>query len=199
MFGRVIYPQHNLTTYYPLVNHTANVNYSNVTSSSKTFTIYTYNGLVNNTGATSDKTFTGYRWHVTSYTRNLAATDQIFNGLITFDSNFLESDLEEGYNGSTYVSNPNPYLVVLIGIDSTGSNSKPDKFLYITGSSTTWGSRIAQTSFNFNGVSTTKKLRWSLDAFGNSVNVKKIWLFVGYKDDTRGKQLWMKDILSTHP
>ena len=31
-----------------------------------------------------------------------SATDQIFNGLITFDSNFLESDLEEGYIDETY-------------------------------------------------------------------------------------------------
>jgi hypothetical protein len=204
IFGRVIYPQTNFTEYFPVVNHGSAVNYLNTASASRTFDIYTEGGLStsNPSGGGGDfltNNFSAYRWHVTSYTKNSVGTDQIFNGLLTFNSNFSETDIEEGYDGNAYIVNPNPYLVILVGVDSTGNNTTPDKFVYVTGNAATWGARIQQPTYNFNGSSATKQIRWSLGQWGSSITVTKIWLFVGYTGDARGKQLWMSDISATFP
>ena len=87
----------------------------------------------------------------------------------------------------------------MIGVDSTGANLKPDKFAYISGSSIAWGARVLEPTFNFNGPSTGKQLRWSIGQWGSTLTCRKVWLFVGYKNDTRGKQLWMTDINLSFP
>ena len=205
IFGRVIYPQTNFTQYFPLVNKTATVDYSSVVASTKSFNIYTSLGLSTTDagaggGGYTTTTFTDFRWHVTSYSKDVNATSTFTNALFTFNSNFVELDLERAYNSNgTYTLNPSPSLVILIGVDSTTANSKPDKFAYISGSSITWGSRILEPTFNFNGTSTTKQLRWSLGQWGSTIDCKKVWLFIGYKNDTRGKQLWMTDINLSFP
>ena len=201
IFGRVIYPQTNFTEYFPFINYSSSVNYLNVASASRTFNIYTAAGLATSQagsggGAYTATTFNAYRWHVSSYTKDSGGTEQIFNGIITFSSNFAETDIEQGYDGNLYISNPNPYLVILIGVDSTGSNAAPDRFLYVTGDTATWGARISQATYNFNG--STKQINWFLDQWGNSITVTKVWLFVGYSAPNpgypRGTQLWMSDI-----
>jgi hypothetical protein len=80
-------------------------------------------------------------------------------------------------------------LVILVGIDSSGSNSKPDKFLFVSGDPATYETR--QTHSN-NLDSSPKQIKWSKGTIG--VTVYRIWLFVGYKNTTRGKNLYMSDI-----
>ena len=200
IFGRVIYPQTDFTQYFPLVNKSASIDYSSVVASTKSFNIYTALGLSTTDigaggGQSTTTQFTDFRWHVTSHSKDANATVTFTNGFFTFNANFAELDLERAYNSNgTYTINPNPYLVILIGVDSTGANSKPDKFAYISGSSVTWGARMLESTFNFNGSSNDKKLRWTIGQWGTQINCKKVWLFVGYKNDVRGKQLWMTDI-----
>ena len=200
IFGRVIYPQTNFTQYFPLVNKSASIDYSSVVASTKSFDIYTALGLSTTDigaggGQFTTTQFTDFRWHVTSYSKDALEGVTFTNGFFTFNANFAELDLERAYNSNgTYTINPNPYLVILIGVDSTSANSKPDKFAYISGSSITWGARMLESTFNFNGSSNDKKLRWTIGQWGTQINCKKVWLFVGYKNDARGKQLWMTDI-----
>ena len=200
IFGRVIYPQTNFTQYFPLVNKSASIDYSSVVASTKSFDIYTALGLSTTDigaggGQFTTTQFTDFRWHVTSYSKDALEDVTFTNGFFTFNANFAELDLERAYNSNgTYTINPNPYLVILIGFDSTSANSKPDKFAYISGSSITWGARMLESTFNFNGSSNDKKLRWTIGQWGTQINCKKVWLFVGYKNDARGKQLWMTDI-----
>jgi hypothetical protein len=153
-------------------------------------------------GGYTTTSFVDYRWHVTSYLKesyDILTSGTFTNALFTFNANFEESDLARGYSGGVYTTNPNPYLVILIGIDSTGSNLKPDKFAYLSGSSITWGARVLEPTFNFNGASNDKKLRWSIGQWGSTLTCRKVWLFVGYKNDARGKQLWMTDINLSFP
>jgi hypothetical protein len=205
IFGRVIYPQTNFTEYFPLVNKTATIDYSSVVASTKSFDIYTSTGLGTTDpgaggGSYINTTFTDFRWHVTSYSKDAGATSTFTNALFSFNANFVELDLDRAYNSNgTYTSNPSPSLVILMGVDATGNNSAPNKFAYISGSSIAWGSRMLEPTFNFNGGSTTKKLRWSIGQWGSTINCRKVWLFVGYKNDVRGKQLWMTDINLSFP
>ena len=207
IFGRVIYPQTNFTNYFPFVNLSAAVDYSSLSGVTKSFDIYTKLGLsTTNVGAGgggyTTTTFADFRWHVTSYLKDsydITTSGTFTNALFTFNANFAESDLDRGYSGGVYTVNPNPYLVILIGIDSTGANLKPDKFAYISGSSLSWGARVLEPTFNFNGLSNEKKLRWSIGQWGSTLTCRKVWLFVGYKNDARGKQLWMTDINLSFP
>jgi hypothetical protein len=205
IFGRIIYPQTNFTEYFPLVNKSASIDYSTAVASTKSFDIYTSLGLsTTDTGAGgggyTTTSFTDFRWHVTSYSKDVGESTTFTNALFTFNANFAELDLDRAYNSNgTYTLNPSPSLVIMIGVDSTGANSKPDKFAYISGSSLTWGARVLEPTFNFNGVSTTKQLRWSIGQWGSTLTCRKVWLFVGYKNDTRGKQLWMTDINLSFP
>jgi hypothetical protein len=201
-FGRVIYPQTNFTEYFPFVNLSASVDYSALSGVTKTFNIYTSTGLgTTNVGAGgggyTNTTFTDFRWHVTAYDNG---GPNFVNGLFTFNANFRELDMERAYNSNgTYTTNGTPELVILLGVDSTQSNSAPDRFAYLSGSSITWGARQSEATYNFNGSSTGKQLRWSLGQWGSTINCAKVWLFVGYRNVARGKQLWMSDISLTFP
>ena len=196
IFGRVIYPQHNFTNYFPLVNKSANINYSGLMGVSKSFNIYTYDGLVNGTGAfTTESLSYSYRWHVTTYSKTLAADVSFTNGIFTFWSNFEEADLHRAYpnTGSDYIGTGD--LAILVGIDSTGYNITPDKFMFVTGQSSTYGARVSPGTYNFNATSPSniKKLQWSIGTL--PVNVSRVWLFVGYKENSpRAKNLWMTNI-----
>jgi len=196
IFGRVIYPQHDFTSYFPLVNQTASIDYTSILGVSKNFDIYTYDGLVNGTGATTTENLSyNYRWHVTSYSKTIAADVSFTSGIFTFWSNFEESDLHWAYPtiGSDYAGSGQ--LAILVGIDSTGNNLAPDKFMFITGQSSTYGARVSPGTYNFNATSpsSVKKLQWSIGTL--AVNVRKVWLFVGYKENSsRAKNLWMTNI-----
>lgn len=198
IFGRVIYPQSDFTTYMPKANWARLCNYSTCTGASKTFTVYTKGAVDGSTpGATLAVPINGYRWHVTSYSKSADLSNSVNNGVFQFSgSNFLESMLEcpLGYPLSPSNLAGTGDLAILIGIDSTGNNTTPDRFLYISGDQALYGGRNDSITNTLNGNS---RIGWTKDAV--SVTVRKLWLFVGFKHNatanTGGKSLRMSDIL----
>lgn len=194
IFGRVIYPQHNFTTYMPKANWGRLCNYTTCSGVNKTFTVYT-KGAVDGTApnTTTSVSINDYRWHVTSYSKSADLSNSVNNGVFQFDgSNFTESILEcpLGNIGSTGTGD----LAILIGIDSSGSNLTPDKFLYISGDQSLYGGRNNSISYS---LDLNSKIGWALGQV--SVSVRKVWLFVGFKhnatENIGGKSLRMSDIL----
>ena len=185
IFGRIIFPQTNFTLFSPVINTSSSVNYSALSGSNKTYNVYTN---INNPGATTAVTFTDYRWHVTSYGAVATYLDAIPNGIFTFTSgttNFTEADL--AYSATTGSSGTND-LVILVGIDSSGLSTTPDKFLYVSGDPVTYITRQSpgSQSLDING-----QIKFSV---GTLPTAQKVWLFIGYKNSTRGKNLYMSNI-----
>ena len=194
IFGRVIYPQSDFTTYMPKANWPRLCNYSTCSGVSKTFVVYA-KGAVDGSapGTTLSVPINGYRWHVTSYSKSANLSNSVNNGVFQFDgSNFLENMLEcpLGNIGSSGTGD----LAILIGIDSSGTNTTPDIFLYISGDQSIYGGRNDSITNTLDGNS---KIGWSKGAV--TVAVRKVWLFVGFKHNatanTGGKSLRMSDIL----
>lgn len=194
IFGRVIYPQHNFVSYMPKANWSRLCNYTTCSGVNKTFTVYTKAAIDGTTPyETTSVSINGYRWHVTSYSKSADLSNSVNNGVFQFDgSNFAESQLEcpLGQIGSSGTGD----LAMLVGIDSSGANATPDKFLYITGDQSLYGGRNNSISFSLDANS---KIGWALGAV--ALNVRKVWLFVGFKHNatanTGGKSLRMSDIL----
>ena len=184
IFGRVIYPQTNFNLFSPVINTTSSVNYSSLSGSNKTFTVYTDI----NTAATTTVTFTDYRWHVTAYGDSSSSARG--SGIFTLNSNFSESYLH--YDGVNSASGTGD-LVIIVGIDDTSSNSTPNKFLFVSGDPVTYATRQAPISYNLNNATeSSKNIQWSKGTL--SPVVKKVWLFIGYKNSATGKNLRITNI-----
>ena len=184
IFGRVIYPQTNFNLFSPVINTTSSVNYSSLTGSNKTFTIYTDI----NTAATTGVTFSDYRWHVTAYGDSSSSARG--SGIFTLNSNFSESYLH--YDGVNSTSGTED-LVIIVGIDDTSSNATPNKFLFVSGDPVTYATRQAPISYNLNNATeSSKNIQWSKGTL--SPVVKKVWLFIGYKNSATGKNLRITNI-----
>jgi hypothetical protein len=184
IFGRIIYPQTNFTLFSPVINSSSSVNYSSLSGSNKTFTVYTNI----NTGTTTTVTFTDYRWHVTSYGADSSYLTSIPNGIFSFTSgttNFTEADL--AYSATTGLAGSND-LVILVGIDSSGLSITPDKFLYVSADPVTYMTRQSPGSQN---LDLNGQIKFSV---GVLPTAQKVWLFIGYKNSTRGKNLYMSNI-----
>lgn len=189
IFGRVIYPQEDFTSYYPSINYINSVDYSSSTGVSKTFSVYV--SPLSTSGTSININFNDYRWHVTSFGadsnyKGPGFTKSFNNGYFQFSSNFQEYDLD--YNFTTN-SPGNSDLVILVGIDSTGYNSKPDKFLFVSGDPSIYEARQSHTN---SLDSINKQIKWSKGTL--IPTIYRIWLFIGYKNTTRGKNLYMSDI-----
>ena len=186
IFGRIIYPQTNFTLFSPVINTSSSVDYSSLSGSNKTFTVYTDINI----GTTTTVTFTDYRWHVTSYGADASYLASIPNGIFTFTSgttNFTEADL--AYSATTGAPGTNgESLVILVGIDSSGLSITPDKFLYVSADPVTYKTRQSpgSQSLDING-----QIKFSV---GTLPTAQKVWLFIGYKNSTRGKNLYMSNI-----
>ena len=184
IFGRVIYPQTNFNLFSPVINTTSSVDYSSLSGSNKTFTIYTDI----NTAATTGVTFSDYRWHVTAYGDSSSSARG--SGIFTLNSNFSESYLH--YDGVNSTSGTED-LVIIVGIDDTSSNVTPNKFLFVSGDPVTYATRQAPISYNLNNATeSSKNIQWSKGTL--SPVVKKVWLFIGYKNSATGKNLRITNI-----
>ena len=184
IFGRVIYPQTNFNLFSPVINTTSSVNYSSLNGSNKTFTVYTDI----NTAATTGVTFSDYRWHVTAYGDSSSSARG--SGIFTLNSNFSESYLH--YDGVNSTSGTED-LVIIVGIDDTSSNVTPNKFLFVSGDPVTYATRQAPISYNINNATeSSKNIQWSKGTL--SPVVKKVWLFIGYKNSATGKNLRITNI-----
>ena len=187
IFGRVIYPQTNFNLFSPVINTTSSVDYSSLTGSNKTFTVYTDI----NTAATTGVTFSDYRWHVTAYGDSSSSARG--SGIFTLNSNFSESYLH--YDGTASASGTED-LVIIVGIDDTSSNVTPNKFLFVSGDPVTYATRQAPISYNLNNATeSSKNIQWSKGTL--SPVVKKVWLFIGYKNSATGKNLRITNIALT--
>jgi hypothetical protein len=187
MFGRIIYPQQNMTQFYPTFNWTASVNYSSLTGSNRSFTVI----LDSNTNTSTSLSFNGYRWFVSSYGKTAAYDSDMSNGVFTLNSNFAETDLH--FNTPSGVTG-NQDLVILVGYDDSSSNTTPNKFLFVSGDPGTYNGRINASINNLNNATeTSKKIEWSQGLLG--ISMRKVWLFIGYKDSTfRGKNLRLSSV-----
>jgi hypothetical protein len=184
IFGRVIYPQTNFTQFYPIFNFSASVDYSSLSGANKNFTVYTNV----DTGTTTTLTLNDYRWHVTSYGDSSSSARG--SGIFTLNSNFSESYLHyDGVNSTAGTGD----LVIIVGIDDTSSNATPNKFLFVSGNPVTYGTRQAPISYNLNNATeSSKNIQWSKGTL--SPVVKKVWLFIGYKNSATGKNLRITNI-----
>ena len=184
IFGRIIYPQQNFTTFGPNINGTLSVNYSSLSGANKTFTVYT--DLDND--YTTNLSFNDYRWHVTSYTKGGSSFG---GGYFTLTSNFTESVLSYDANLLTSGSGD---LVILIGIDSSGTSTTPDKFIFVSGDfngpSPIYPGRDDASNYNFTGG--TKRIHFTKGS--GTATVAKVWLFVGMKNSVTGKSLYLQNI-----
>ena len=189
IFGRIIFPQHDFSTYMPYSNFISTCNYSALTGVSKTFNALTVSGM--STGATTPVTLDPYRWFVTAYEKSNGTS---FNGgTFKFECNWVETDLHcpEGDASSTTGTEN---LAILIGFDSTGTNTTPDKFFFVSGNSGLYGGRTNGSVSKLTGTGTSNEISWYKGSFPSSI--RKCWLMIGYKaGTTRGKQLILSDIL----
>jgi hypothetical protein len=188
IFGRIIYPQHNFKTYMPKINATLDVDYSSLSGVTQNFDAVTAVG-VNGTGATTTLSLSGYRWFVTSYSKT--DNSSFNNGTFTFDCNFNENDLHCKNGVSSTLGTED--LVIIVGVDSTGTNTTPNKFFFISGDSSVYGGRDQGVVNYLSGSGQTNKITFSKGTI--SWSTKKCWLFIGFKNTTRGKSLILNDIL----
>jgi hypothetical protein len=179
-FGRIIYPQHNYTNFYPSVN---NIDYSNLTGSNKAFDVYTDLNIL----STSNISIDGYRWYCSNpFGVNSSYNIDFTNGIFTFNSNFTEDDLN--YKPITN-SSGNGDLVILLGFDPGINSNYPSSFIYLTGDINSYPGRSSASIYNLDG--STKNIQFSL---GQISGVRKVWLLVGYKDSTRGRSLILSNV-----
>jgi hypothetical protein len=186
IWGRVVYPNRDYTSFLPYINSTLSVNYSNLSGASKNFTIYTSIG----TPTTTTKTFTDHRWFVTSYTKGGGT---FANGIFTLHSNFSETQLT--YDGVANNGSGTGDLEILVGLDDTSANTTPNKFLWLTGDYNTTESpgRSGASTYNLNSSTlASKNIQFDKGFVGGTVT--KVWLFIGYKNTSVGRGLWVTNI-----
>ena len=188
IFGRIIYPQHNFKTYMPYYNFGTNCDYSALPGVNTTFEMFTV--AMNSVGSTVPATLNDYRWYVTQYEK--ANGDSSTTGQFTIESNIEETDFHCPKGVSAISGNED--AVILIGVDGTNQNSTPTKYMFLTGNTGTYGGRTNGT-LNFLGSLGNSTISFSQGYV--SAPLIKFWLFVGFKNTTRGKALYLSDIKFT--
>jgi hypothetical protein len=153
-----------------------NADYSGATGSNKSFDVYTDIGSAI---ATESLAFNGYRWFVSNYGKDVSYSGSFANGVFAFNSNFAENRLESGTSD----------LVMLIGIDTTTDNITPDKFLFISDNPAVHPGRAAATTYSLDINGSISFTTGSITA-----SIKKVWLYIGYKDSANGKALRLNSI-----
>ena len=188
IFGRIIYPQHNFTDYMPYYNFATSCNYSALSGVTNTFNMLTV--AMNIAGTTTPYTMTDYRWYVTQY--------QKANGQSSTAGQFvIESNIQESYfhcqKGVSSVSGTED-VVIMLGFDGSGANSVPNKYLFLTGNTGTYGGRT-NGPVNFLGTGGNSTISFTMGYV--SAPCIKFWLFIGLKNTTVGKQIYLSDIQFT--
>ena len=188
IFGRIIYPQHNFTTYMPYYNFGTSCNYSALAGSTDTFNMLTV--ALNIAGTTTPYTTTDYRWYVTQYQK--ASGQSSTAGQFVIESNITEADFH-CQKGVSSVSG-NEDAIIMIGFDGSGANLTPNKYLFLTGNTGTYGGRT-NGSVNYFGSGGNSTISFTMGYV--SAPCIKFWLFIGFKSTTRGKALYLSDIQFT--
>lgn len=185
IFGRIIYPQHDFRTYMPYYNFSTNCNYSALSGVNTNFDMLTVD--MDSVGTTIPYTANDYRWYVTQYEKSNG--DGSTSGEFRIESNIEESDFDcpNGISSDTGTGD----VIILVGIDGTGANSTPNKYIYLTGNTGIYGGRV-NGPVNFLGTGGNSTISFTMGYI--SAPCVKFWLFVGFKNSTRGKALYLSDI-----
>jgi len=188
IFGRIIYPQHDFTTYMPYYNFGTNCNYSTLSGVNTSFNMFTV--AMDSPGTTTPFSTNDYRWYVTRYQKTNG--DPSTTGQFRFESNIEESDFhcQKGISANSGTGD----VVILIGVDGTGANSTPTKYIFLTGNTSVYGGRT-NGSVNFVGSGGNSTISFSVGYVSNPFS--KFWLFVGFKNNTRGKAIYLSDVQFT--
>ena len=188
IFVRIIYPQHNFTTYMPYYNFGTSCNYSALAGTTNTFNMLTV--AMNSAGTTTPYTTTDYRWYVTQYQK--ASGQSSTAGQFVIESNIQETDFhcQKGVSSTTGSED----AIIMVGFDGTGYNSTPTKYIFLTGNTATYGGRT-NGPVNYLGSGGNSTISFSMGYV--SAPCIKFWLFIGLKNSTRGKQLYLSDIQFT--
>ena len=186
IFGRIIYPQHDFTTYMPYSNFGTNCNYSTLSGVNTIFNMLT---ILDPTGTTTPFSTNDYRWYVTQYQKSNG--DPSSTGQFRFESNIQETDFhcQKGDSGSSGTGD----VVILIGVDG-GPNSTPNKYVFLTGNTGIYSGRT-DGSLNFVGTGGNSTISFTKGLVTSPWI--KFWLFVGIKNNTRGKAIYLSDIQFT--
>jgi hypothetical protein len=186
IFGRIIYPQHNFTAYMPYYNFGTNCNYSALSGVSTSFNMLT---VLDPTGTTTPFSTNDYRWYVTQYRKSNG--DPSSTGQFRFESNIEETDFhcQKGDSGSSGTGD----VVILIGVDG-GPNIAPNKYIFLTGNTGIYSGRT-DGSLNFLGTGGNSTISFTKGLV--TAPWIKLWLFVGIKNNTRGKSIYLSDIQFT--
>ena len=185
IFGRIIYPQEDFRTYMPYYNFNTNCNYSGLAGITTIFPMFDV--AMDIPGTTTDFTAADYRWYVTSYQKSNGSPSTA--GRFIIESNMQESDFhcQKGDSGLS----GNGDAIILVGVDGSGANSAPTKYMFLTGNTGVYGGRT-DGSLNFVGTGGNSTI-----SFGKgyvSASWIKFWFFVGFKNNSRGKALYMSDV-----
>ncbi len=188
IFGRIIYPQHNFTNYMPYYNFGTNCDYSSLSGVNTSFNMFTV--AMDSPGTTTPFSTNDYRWYVTQYQK--ANGDPSTTGQFRLESNIEESDLhcQKGISANSGTGD----VVILIGVDGTGANLTPTKYIFLTGNTSVYGGRT-NGSVNFLGTGGNSTISFSVGYV--SAPFSKFWLFVGFKNNTRGKAIYLSDVQFT--
>ena len=188
IFGRIIYPQHNFSTYMPYYNFTSGCDYSALTGATNIFDMLTVS--MNSVGTTTPYTTIGYRWYVTQYQKTSGQSST--TGQFVIESNIEETDFhcQKGVSSTSGSED----AIIMIGFDGSGFNSAPTKYIFLTGNTGIYGGRT-NGPVNYLGSGGNSTISFSMGSV--SAPCIKFWLFVGFKNSTRGKQLYLSDIQFT--
>jgi len=188
IFGRIIYPQHNFTAYMPYYNYTSGCDYSALSGVSTSFNMLTVD--LDTVGTTIPYGAADYRWYVTQYQKSNGAGST--TGQFVIESNIQEADFHcpKGVSSDSGTED----AIILIGFDGSGANSAPTKYIFLTGNTGVYGGRT-NGPVNFLGTGGNSTISFSMGYV--SAPCVKFWLFVGFKNSTRGKALYLSDIQFT--
>ena len=184
LFNRLIYPQHDFTSFLP----TNTVDYSSLTSADLSFNLGQTLGNSGVEPTFAPTTVSGFRWYCRKFDTSAPETT-VSNGVIEFGGNFEEEDLPRYWNGliDDYV-NGNDDLRFYISVDgkvwwdmSRDTTTSPQ------------GPRSQGGSYNLDD---NGKMRYSyLSAPYHSSNT--CYMLIGMSDSNRGKNIYIDSIQMT--
>jgi hypothetical protein len=189
IFGKLIFPQEDFTTWLPQENIDNNIaDYSTASGANYNFDIF--NSVSTPVTFTSNVSINGYRWYVRSFGRNDTYSQATGSGQFNITGtrggvSLSESDLGYEWTGSGY-SAANGYLQLLVGIDSTGNNTTADRWIWLSGDGATYGGRNNPSGINMG----SGQISFTLDSLPNTYGtITRVWLAIGFQDSVEGKKV----------
>lgn len=185
IFGKLVYPKLNFNTYNPIINSTNITDYSTINSTGLTLSV------IENmtTFATDNKNYSGYRWYVRRFD-TIGITTTVANGIITFNTDMVELDLETK-NVDTGTSSGNGNLLIFLG----GTNDiVPTEWFDLSkdlSNGEYQGPRANSTGASSSNLDDNGEIAWDLQLYGAKW---KFYLLIGIKSTATTKEINQIDI-----